>query len=235
MTGRASVSQDTRVPPPPDLRQTLEAALEGQRQAIGELVATLTPVIQARAARALARSGRGRGRDARQELSDLVQEVLLLLFRHDAQVLRGWKPTGGLSLVNFVGLVAEREVGHIARSGRRSPWALDPTEETALERAAPAVASAEAGVGARDLFERVHERLQVELSDQALQLFRLLVIEELPAAEVGTITGLSADAIYTWRHRLLRRARQLLTELSSVPESGRADPIPSTKEPRPAP
>lgn len=220
---------------PTDLPRTLEAALGGQREAIGDLVAALTPVIQARAARALARSGRGRGRDARQELSDLVQEVLLLLFRGDAQVLRGWKPTGGLSLLNFVGLVAEREVGHIARSGRRSPWALDPTEETALERAAPSIASAEAAVGSRDLFDHVYERLQVELSDQALQLFRLLVIEELPAAEVGAITGLSADAIYTWRHRLLRRTRQLLIELSSVPDSGRAEPMPSTKEPRPEP
>jgi DNA-directed RNA polymerase specialized sigma24 family protein len=75
----------------------------------------------------------------------------------------------------------------------------------------------------------------MELSDQGLQLFRLLVIEELPAAEVGTITGLSADAVYTWRHRLLRRTRQLLVEFSSVPDSGSADPIPHTKEPRPQP
>ena len=90
-------------------------------------------------------------------------------------------------------------------------------------------------MGSRELFDRVCERLQLELSDQALQLFRLLVIEELPAAEVEAVTGLSADAVYTWRHRLLRRTRQLLNELSSVPDSGGAAPIPPTKEPRPQP
>ncbi len=156
-----------------------------------------------------------------------MQDVLLMLFRDDAHVLRTWRADGGLSLVSFVGLVAEREVGHIARSGRRSPWALDPADDGELERVAPRVESAEAQVGSRDLFDRIYERLQEELSDSALHLFRLLVIEELPAAEASARTGLSADAVYTWRSRLLRRARELIAELSRMPDPKVPGSVPS--------
>ncbi len=208
---------------------TLARALGGDADAVRDLVAALTPVVQARAVRALSRSGRGRGRDPRQELADLVQDVLLMLFRNDGQVLRTWRADGGLSLASFVGLVAEREVGHIARSGRRSPWALDPAEDAALERVAARVESAEAQVGARDLFDRVHERLARELSETGLQLFRLLVVEELPAADVCDRTGMSADAVYTWRSRLLRRARAIVEELSQVPELPPSPPIPERR------
>jgi DNA-directed RNA polymerase specialized sigma24 family protein len=214
------------VVPLADPAQTLERSLHGEVDAVRSLVAAFTPVIQARAARALSRSGKGGGRDLRQELSDLVQDVLLMLFKNDGQILRTWRADGGLSLVSFVGLVAEREVGHIARSGRRSPWALDPAEDRELEVVAPRVESAEAAVGSRDLFDRVYKRLQDELSDSALHLFRLLVIEELPAAEVCSLTGLSADAVYAWRSRLLRRARDLVSELSRLPDPAPSPPIP---------
>jgi RNA polymerase sigma-70 factor (ECF subfamily) len=209
-----------------DPQRALQLALKGDAEAIRSLVASFTPVIQARAARALVRSGRGRGRDARQELADFVQEVLLLLFRNDGHVLRSWRAERGLSLVNFVGLVAEREAVHIARSGRRGPWALDPADVAELERIGPPVASPEGPVGSRDLFDRVYERLEEELSPTALHLFRLLVVEELPRSEVCAMTGLSADAVYAWRSRLLRRTRELVVELSRGPDSSRSLPTP---------
>jgi RNA polymerase sigma-70 factor (ECF subfamily) len=205
---------------------TLGRALAGDSEAIRSLVAAFTPVIQARAARALTRSGKAGGRDLRQELADLVQDVLLMLFKDDGKVLRSWRADGGLSLASFVGLVAEREIGHIARSGRRSPFALDPADDRELEVVAPRVESAEAEVGSRDLFDRVYERLQGELSETALYLFRMLVVEELPTQEVCSVTGLSADAVYAWRSRLLRRAREVITELSRLPDSAPSAPIP---------
>jgi len=45
------------------------------------------------------------GRDVRQEVADLIQEVFMALFADDARVLRSWQPERGLSLDNFVGLV----------------------------------------------------------------------------------------------------------------------------------
>jgi RNA polymerase sigma-70 factor (ECF subfamily) len=209
------------VPPSDDLARVARA-LEGDAASVRALVASFTPVLQARAARALIRRGGGQGRDPRQELADLVQEVFLVLFRDDGRVLRSWQPERGLSLLNFVGLVAEREVRQIAISGRRSPWALDPSEESEIERAAPLVEGPESAFASRHLFGQMVERLESELNAKAFELFRLLVVEDLPAPEVCAMTGLSSDAVYTWRSRLLRRARQLLTELA--PDSSRSAP-----------
>ncbi len=189
---------------PPPIESQLPQALAGESSAVRDVVAALTPVIQMRASRALGRRGGAHGRDARQELADLTQDVLLLLFRDDARILRAWEPARGLSFLNYVGLVAEREVGHIARSGRRSPWALDPAEDSELEAA-----------GSRDLFDRLHERLERELHPRAMDLYRMLVIDDAPIPEVIARSGLSADAVYAWRSRLLKRARQLLLELQA--------------------
>ncbi len=198
---------------PPPIESSLPQALAGEPSAVREVVAALTPVIQARAGRALGRRGAAHGRDARQELADLTQDVLLLLFRDDARILRAWEPARGLSLLNYVGLVAEREVGHIARSGRRSPWALDPAEDSELDAVASSAASPESAAGSRDLFDRLHERLERELHPRAMDLYRMLVVDDAPIPEVIARSGLSADAVYAWRSRLLKRARQLLLEL----------------------
>jgi DNA-directed RNA polymerase specialized sigma24 family protein len=210
------------VAPPTDLAGLLGRALVGEPQAVRALIAAFTPVIQARAARALVRRSGSRSRDPRQELADLTQDVLLLLFREDGRILRAWSAERGLSLLNYVGLVAEREVAQIAGSGRRSPWSLNPAEVSEMERAAPPVESAESSVGSRDLLDRLYTRLEGELHPSALELFRLLVVEELPTADVCAMTGLSTDAVYTWRSRLLRRARILLDELSTTPSPGPA-------------
>jgi hypothetical protein len=58
-------------------------------------------VVQSRAARALSRY-RPRGRDTRQDVEDLVQEIYLALFEQDGRVLKSWDPDRGLSLRNFV-------------------------------------------------------------------------------------------------------------------------------------
>jgi DNA-directed RNA polymerase specialized sigma24 family protein len=98
----------------------IRRALTGDPTALTELVAVLTPVIQARVARTLlARRHRlACGRDVRQEVEDLSQDVFLTLFSRDSRVLRDWQPERGLSLESFVGLVAERQVLSFLRSGR---------------------------------------------------------------------------------------------------------------------
>src|SRR6185295_14407505 len=88
----------------------LGKALAGEELALNRLVAVLTPVVQARVARTLlARRGQpSGGRNLRQEVEDLTQEIWVALFASDARVLRSWRAERGLSLENFVGLVSER-------------------------------------------------------------------------------------------------------------------------------
>lgn len=194
-----------------DLAAVLPRALAGDAGALGAVVAAFTPVVQARAARALAR--RAAGRHVRQEVEDMTQEVLCLLFQGDGKILRAWDAARGLSLLNYVGLVAEREVGHVLASGRRSPWALEPTEDAELEAAAGAGPGIEERIASQELFDRIHARLRDELSPKGLELFRLLVTEEVSIEDAAAISGLSVGALYTWRSRLLKRARELRDEI----------------------
>src|SRR5262245_39126253 len=111
------------------IQAEVHRALAGDDQALNRLVAMLTPVIQSRVARGLLsrRVGSASGRNVRQEVEDLTQEVFLVLFADGGKVLRSWEPERGLTLPNFVGLVAERQTASILRSGKRNPWREDPT------------------------------------------------------------------------------------------------------------
>src|SRR5262245_25583265 len=84
-----------------------------------ELVKLLHPVVQARVARVLWRTRGAAGRDLRQEVEDMSQDVFAFLFQDGARALRAWEPERGLSLANFVGLLAERRTLSTLRSARQ--------------------------------------------------------------------------------------------------------------------
>jgi hypothetical protein len=100
-----------------------------------------------------------------------------------------------------------------------------------MERVGPNVASAESTVASRDMLDRLYARLQDEFHDKALELFRLLIVEDVAVPEVCAMTGLSPDGVYAWRSRLLRRARELLAELAPSSGSMAARPIPQGGDP----
>lgn len=198
-----------------DLRVDYRLALDGKdRAALSRLVVKLTPVVQARVARKLLLFGRraDNPRDVRQDVADLTQEVFLALFAEDARVLRSWQPERGLSLENFVGLVAERQAVSILRSHRRSPLRTDPTLDDEIDPS-PAP-EPEREVISRDTLNRLLDRLAEQLSPLGRHLFQLLVIDDLTVEEVVARTGMSVDAIWAWRSRLRKLARQILVELS---------------------
>jgi RNA polymerase sigma-70 factor, ECF subfamily len=201
-----------------DSADLVERALAGDQTALTRLVARLTPVVQARVARTLLarRSRLGSGRDVRQEVEDLSQEVFLALFARDARVLRSWQAERGLSLENFVGLVAERQVVSFLRSGRRNPWKEDPTLAEDLDAMAPESGPEEVAAS-REQLSLLLERLREKLSPLGHQLFVLLFVQEMSVAETMAESGLTADAVYAWRSRLRRVAQQLLAELSGKP------------------
>jgi len=184
--------------------------LAGESPAVSQLVDRLTPVVQSRVARRLLAQGCGRERNVRQEVEDLVQEVFLRLFAEQGRVLREWRPERGLSLENFVGLVAERQAVSILRTGKRNPWKEDPTLDGDLDRASPEVGP-EQVVASRQRLRKVVDRLREDLSPLGWQLFDLIYLRELTVDEVETRTGLSRVAIYAWRSRLRRLARTLCT------------------------
>jgi RNA polymerase sigma-70 factor (ECF subfamily) len=190
-------------------------ALAGDQLALSRLVAALTPVVQARVARTLLARGasRGGGRNLRHDVEDLTQEIFLALFSGGGRVLRSWRAERGLSLENFVGLVSERHVVSFLRSGRRNPWREDLGVAEDLEARA-GEAGPEEETASREQLRLLLDRLQRTLSPLGRQVFDLLFVQELTLPEAMAASGLSADAVYAWRSRLRRAARELLAELS---------------------
>lgn len=194
----------------------VDGALAGDTLALTRLVAALTPVIQARVARTLLsrRWGRG-GRSIRDEVEDLAQDVFLSLFSSQGRVLRSWQAERGLSLENFVGLVSERYVVSFLRSGRRNPWKeeLASGEELDVRVDEPSADRVAAG---RQQLRLLVDRLRDQLSPLGFHLFQLLFVQELSLPETMAASGLSADAVYAWRSRLRRLARELMSDLSGT-------------------
>jgi len=148
---------------------------------------------------------------------DLTQQVLLLLFDNGGQVLAAWDPERGLSLDNFVGLVAEREAAAILRSGRRSAWAETPTPDDILElgQVGP---EAEQQLSSRDELICIWHRLEAQLSPRGLALTRALLIEEQPIEEVARAFNTSPNALYAFRSRLRRTLKEIRDSLMTARE-----------------
>jgi len=201
--------------------RTIDRALTGDRAAARLLVDRLSGVVQARVARALLRQQRlASGRNIQQEVEDLTQQIFEVLFADGARVLRGWDPERGLSLPNFVGLVAEREVSSILRSGRRSPWTDDPTLDEDLVEAGGSTAPHDAQVASQEILEELLDALRARLSPLGLALFERLMVQEASVEEVCAELKMSADAVYAWRSRLGKLVRELHERL--VSDSARA-------------
>jgi RNA polymerase sigma-70 factor (ECF subfamily) len=194
-------------------------ALGREPDAVRSLIAAVAPVVQARVARAVLRqrSTRAQGRDVREEVRDLSQEVFAALFDDDARALRAWRPSGGLSLANYVGLIAEHQVANVFRSGKRRPWTDSPMVDEDVDAFAleSGSVSADRRVASRELYERLLDRLRAELSPRGLELFHALIVQEQPVDDVCAQTGLTTDAVYAWRSRLAKLVRKLAVELDS--------------------
>ena len=192
----------------------LRSALGGDEKVMRDLVVTIAPVIQSRVARALLRRRQAaKGRNLRQELEDMVQEVFASLLSRGGRSLLAWDPTRGLSFERFVGFLAEREVAMIMRTGKRSPWTEDPTLDETMVWLSGGAASHEDRVASREILEQLGDRLREQLSPKGRQCFQLLFVEARGVEDVSKETGMSTDALYAWRSRLAKLLKQLQNEL----------------------
>lgn len=201
--------------------ELVRRAVEGQAAARHTLVVRLSPVVQRRVCRPLASSRAARGRTVqRSEVLDLTQQILLLLFDRDSRVLRSWDPERGLSLANFVGLVAEREAKAILRSGRRSAWAEKPTSDDDFSNVAVDARALEDHVVSREELQKIWHSLEEQLSPRGLELFHALLIEQHSIEELAEKFNMSPNALYTFRSRLRQQVQEIRRQLSSTPQPG---------------
>jgi RNA polymerase sigma factor (sigma-70 family) len=207
-------SRPPHEPALPELTQDLVlSALGGDGVAIRQMVGALTPVIHARVGRTLLRRRAHLAGGGRERLDDLVQDVFVELFRDGGRALRAWDPARGLSLANWVGLIAEQRASAALRGRKRDLAADLPLDDAPEEQASPEY-DPEATVFARDKLERLLDLLRAELSPLGLQLFHALIAEQEPIPSVSARLGMSTSAVQAWSSRLKRRIAELMAELS---------------------
>ena len=202
--------------------QTLETALSGDKAAMRALVEHLTPVIQARVAKAIMVGARSYGRDRiQEEVADMTQEVFVALLNQNARILRNWDPDKGLSLRNFAGLVAHRQALSILRTGKRNPFTEDPTLHVDFEHLTPQDETLESATVSRDLLRQVFRRMEEQLSPLGQTLFNMIVIQELDVSEVAKTTQMTDAAVYAWRSRLAKHLKREYASLLSEPATAK--------------
>ncbi len=194
----------------------IERALAGDNRAGRTLVQYLMPQVQARVNAALMRrASASGGRVIRQEVLDLSQEVFAHLFAQDGKALRSWQPGREATLKTFVGRIAERRVASIMRSARRSPWTETPIEPSTLDRNESAAHLPEGLVAGREELRAVLDALRANLTPLGFELFGELIVEQRSVAEVCEARQMSPEAVYAWRSRLRKAAREALIEVNA--------------------
>ncbi|MBN1962811.1 MAG: sigma-70 family RNA polymerase sigma factor [Deltaproteobacteria bacterium] len=194
----------------------LEQALSGQPNAVRSLIEYLAPVVKSRIVRTLtASAGATAGRDLQQEVLDLTQEVFAQLFINEGKILHSWDPERGLSLRNFVGMVAQRHVLSVLRSRKRNPFTDEPIADCdpIKNEITDGNSDFEEIMASRDLLRELVRRLATLLSPLGLLAFELIIVRDCSVSEVQDATGLSPAAIYMWRSRLVRFARQIAEKI----------------------
>jgi len=200
-------------------------ALEGDRATRRALAERLLDPIQREVTIALLRAASGTGQDARQEVRDLVQDVLVTLFEHGGRELRRWEPQRGRNLESFVRLIARRRVARVLSQRRGHPWALvliDPDPEDTTEVDPDLVQQLER----RDRLGAVWAALQARMDARDHELFDLLFVQEQEPGAVADALGMTRGAVNAWCYRMRKLARAVVAriEQSAVDSSSPADP-----------
>jgi DNA-directed RNA polymerase specialized sigma24 family protein len=194
-----------------DERALRDAALTGDEDAMKRLVALLTPVVQMRVGAVLLRMKARKGADLREEVKDLTQDVFMHLFEGRGRMLQRWEPARGASLSTFVGLIAHRR----AISGLRGRDAVGGDDLPDVDTDVPADESPpELRAASRQELQLLLSRLQRELSPLGLDLFYRLLVHDEPIEALSASTGLTANALYIWRTRLIKLTHKLYAELA---------------------
>jgi len=217
-----------------DDAKLVAAALADTPGARRRLAARLLDVVQREVAFSLRRHAAGTGRDPAQDVRDMVQEVLVMLFERDAKELRRWEPERGRSLDSFVRLLARRRVARVLGQLRGNPWAelplepesldLDPDNDNSCALARQLEQRSELGV--------VLDALYANMQDRDFDLFDQLFVQERDPAQVAEALGMTRQAVNAWSYRTRKLARSLIAAQvgrSSVPSSSPGH-SPSRKE-----
>lgn len=189
----------------------LAAVLAGAPDAHERLVATYGPHVHAAISRYLAMRCRGRTDLA----DDLTHEVFLALFRDDGRRLRGFESRNGCSFAGWLRVVAIRLTIDVLRRDRRLVSLDDDgAAMTELRRTLQSTGDdPELAVQGVETAARLNQAIaSLGAKDRLLVELHILRGASLPA--VATALGVSANAAYVRKSRVLERLRRSVKDIA---------------------
>lgn len=184
----------------------IREALTGERQAQRELAARLLDTVHQEVGHCLLRWSSHPFRRSRQDVRDLVQDVLVSLFECNGRELRRWDPERGRSLSSFVRLIARRRVARIL--ARDNCVLNDAHGDMALVSASESD-EPHTRTERRLELDALLRALHAQMSLRDVDLFDRLFIQDLDPNEVALAMGLSRGAVNAWAYRMRKLARDL--------------------------
>jgi RNA polymerase sigma factor (sigma-70 family) len=187
----------------------LTACRTGDPASAGRLFTTYAPTVRAAIARFLAMRAR-----ARMDLvDDLTQEVFVALWRDDGRRLKSFQGRDGCSFAGWLRVVAVRTAIDALRRDRRTLSLDDDTPAmTELRRtlvsAAPDPESIAHGSETADRLARA----VAALGPKDRLLVELHLLRGTPLPVVADTLGVTANAAYVRKSRVLERLRRSLEE-----------------------
>lgn len=144
-----------------------------------------------------------------QIVSDVMQTVWLKLYRRNKELLVRWDPDRG-SLSAYVEGIAK----NTARDWRKSAPVRHQHDDVA-ESNDPSlwIQSFEEGVLARAEGERAWAKLRENMSEVDCEIIRMRVVDGRSGQEIATATGLTRTNVHVRFHRLMQKARKILSNV----------------------
>lgn len=211
LTRRAMTSPETRDTPrePVVADPVLAAYLAGDPDATDRLVAAYGTVVRDAITRFLAVRARGR-----MELADdLTHEVFLALFREDGRKLRTFAGRDGCSFAGWLKVVAVRlTIDRLRREARVVALDDDTPRMLALRRSLRSEeADPEVAMQGVEAVERLGQAMaQLNAKDRVLAELHLVRGRSLE--HVAEVLGVTMNAAYVRKSRLMERLRKMLGE-----------------------
>jgi len=151
------------------------------------------------------------------DAEDVAQETLLgfaQAYRED-----GYDRSKG-RLSNWLFGIAWRRIDHVRRKGHRAVVErIAADDATAFWAQVPDDAAASQAwelEWEQALMERCVQRARSEVQPQTFRAFEMLVLEQKSVDEVVAELGVTRNAVYIAKHRVVTRVKELIAELEDV-------------------
>ncbi len=148
------------------------------------------------------------------DVEDVLQEILTVVSTKLPEFVHNGRPG---AFRTWLRTILINQVRHFLRGQRTRQAALSPHHETAwldqLEDPHSALSRQWDQEHDQQLVRRLLAGIQAEFNPATWQVFHLLVLEDCPAAEVAQRLGLTPNAVYVAKARVLARLRAELRGL----------------------